>query len=216
MKQLRYKETSIFFYRCVDRNEILKENLNLDVSKACQDSNIISRIVQENADFFTDFLHFRVNNSTYQSKFPSIFKLQISLLSLKRVEGILREIIDQSAYLITYQTSLEHVFLVKFLMLWIPIQQKNNVGSEKVTAQILPVDARSCQKLPIKQKTRDVCQFDVQFLGANFISTSSNTRIYSLQILTKPSGPAWQIVAVKVLAFSPFPVSGQHKNSKIH
>ena len=48
--------------------------------------------------FSTDFLHFRVNNLSYQSKFPSVFKLQISLLSLKMVREILRKIIDQSAY----------------------------------------------------------------------------------------------------------------------
>ena len=52
--------------RCVDKNEILKEILNLDASKTCQDSDIpSSRIIKENPDIFTDFLHFSFNNSIY-------------------------------------------------------------------------------------------------------------------------------------------------------
>ena len=41
-----------FSFRCVDKDEILKEILNLDASKACQDSDIPSRIIKENADIF--------------------------------------------------------------------------------------------------------------------------------------------------------------------
>ena len=35
-----------FSFRCVDKDEILKEILNLDASKACQDSDIPSRIIK--------------------------------------------------------------------------------------------------------------------------------------------------------------------------
>ena len=69
------KKNPRFSFRCVDKNEILKEILNLDASKACQDSDIPSRISKKNADIFTDFLHSSFNNSIYQSKFPSVFKL---------------------------------------------------------------------------------------------------------------------------------------------
>ena len=64
------KKNPQFSFRCVDKNEILKEILNLDASKACQDSDIPSRIIKENADIFTDFLHSSFNNSIYQSEFP--------------------------------------------------------------------------------------------------------------------------------------------------
>ena len=69
------KKNPQFSFRCVDKNKILKEILNLDASKACQDSDIPSRIIKENADIFTDFLHSSFNNSIYQSEFPSILKL---------------------------------------------------------------------------------------------------------------------------------------------
>ena len=64
-----------FSFRCVDKNATLKGILNLDASKACQDSDIPSRIINENADFFTDSLHSSFNNSVYQAEFPSILKL---------------------------------------------------------------------------------------------------------------------------------------------
>ena len=40
-------------------------------SKACQDSDILSKIIKEDAYTFTDFLHFSFNNSIYQSESSS-------------------------------------------------------------------------------------------------------------------------------------------------
>ena len=54
---------------------MLKEILNLDVSKSCQDSDISSRIIKESADIFTGILYSSLNNSIYQAEFPSILKL---------------------------------------------------------------------------------------------------------------------------------------------
>ena len=62
-------------FRCVDKDEFLKENLNLDASKACQDSDIRSIIIKENAATFTDFLHSNFNNSIYQYEFLLVLKL---------------------------------------------------------------------------------------------------------------------------------------------
>ena len=69
------KKNPEFSFRCVDKDEILKEILNLDASKACQDSDIPSRIIKENADMFTDTLHSSFNSLIYQSEFPTIRKL---------------------------------------------------------------------------------------------------------------------------------------------
>ena len=48
--------------------------MNLDVSEACQDTNIPSTIVKENADIFTSFLHPSFNTSVINSEFPSVLK----------------------------------------------------------------------------------------------------------------------------------------------
>ena len=70
-----FKKNSQFSFKCVDKDEILKEILNLDASKVCQDSDIPSRNIKENADIFTGILNFNFNNSIYQSESPSILKL---------------------------------------------------------------------------------------------------------------------------------------------
>ena len=67
------KNTQISF-TCVDKGETLKDVLSLDASKACQVSVIPSRVIKENVDILTDFLHSSFNNSIYQSQFPPIFK----------------------------------------------------------------------------------------------------------------------------------------------
>ena len=69
------KKNPQFDFRYVDENEILKEILNLDASKGCQDSDVPSRIIKENANIFTEFLHFSFKNLIYWSRFPSIPKL---------------------------------------------------------------------------------------------------------------------------------------------
>ena len=63
------KEPPFLFWVCW---KDVEEILNLDPSKACQDTDIDipSRILKENADIFTDILHYNFNNSIYQSEFP--------------------------------------------------------------------------------------------------------------------------------------------------
>ena len=124
------KKNPQFFVRGVDKDEILKEILNLGASKACA-----SKIINKNADIFTCILHSSFNNSIYQSEFSSVLKwANISLLSLKRVTEIIRKTIDQSAYFQTSQKSLKDACFVKFPVLSIPLHQNNNMGFEKVTA----------------------------------------------------------------------------------
>ena len=48
--------------------------MNLDVSKACQDTDIPSKIIKENADIFASFLHSSFNTSVTNSEFPSVLK----------------------------------------------------------------------------------------------------------------------------------------------
>ena len=50
------KKNSQFSFSYVDKDEMLTEKLNLDASKACQDSDITSRIIKENVGILTDIL----------------------------------------------------------------------------------------------------------------------------------------------------------------
>ena len=50
--------------------------MNLDTTKACQDTDIPTKILKENADIFSDFLIAYYNASVVKSsKFPSILTL---------------------------------------------------------------------------------------------------------------------------------------------
>ena len=80
-----------FSFRCVDKDEILKEVLNSDVSKAFQDSDIPSRIIKQNADVFTDILPSSFNNLIYQSQFAPIFKLVNISLAFKKGDRNFKE-----------------------------------------------------------------------------------------------------------------------------
>ena len=48
--------------------------MNLDVSIACQDTDIPFKIIKENADIFVSFLHSSFNTSVTNSEFPSVLK----------------------------------------------------------------------------------------------------------------------------------------------
>ena len=68
------KKYVTFLFSEVSREEIFREILNLDVSKACQDTDIPSEIIKENADIFASFLHSSFNTSVTNSEFPSVLK----------------------------------------------------------------------------------------------------------------------------------------------
>ena len=49
--------------------------MNLDSSKACQDSDITTKVIKSNSDIFTDALYFEFNRSLEKSVFPPSMKL---------------------------------------------------------------------------------------------------------------------------------------------
>ena len=66
----------LFSFSKATWDEILKEILSLDTTKACQDTDIPTKILKENADIFSDFLFAYYNASVVKSsKFPSILTL---------------------------------------------------------------------------------------------------------------------------------------------
>ena len=77
------KKNSQFSFSYVDKDEMLTENLNLDASKASQDSDITSRIIKENVDVFTDILQSSLIIRFMSLNFHQSLNWQIALLSLK-------------------------------------------------------------------------------------------------------------------------------------
>ena len=70
----RKKKYAVFSFSEVAKEEIFRDILNLDVSKACQDTDISSKIIKENPDIFANFLHSSFNTSVTNLEFPSVLK----------------------------------------------------------------------------------------------------------------------------------------------
>lgn len=67
------KQGSVSFLK-VDKEKILKDILNLDVSEAPQDTDIPSKIIKENPEIVVSFLHSSFDTSGTISEFPSLLK----------------------------------------------------------------------------------------------------------------------------------------------
>ena len=63
-----------FSFNYVSYDEIKKEIQNLNTCKACQDTDIPTKILKENQDIFADFVFQNINNSIASSVFPEILK----------------------------------------------------------------------------------------------------------------------------------------------
>jgi hypothetical protein len=64
-----------FCFHEIEREELYKEILNLDITKACQGGDIPTKVVKQNANLFADFLITSLNTCMKYGKFPSSFKL---------------------------------------------------------------------------------------------------------------------------------------------
>ena len=63
-----------FSFSKINREETLKEILKLETSKACQDTDILKKIIKENVDIFADTLLASFNESVEKPNFPSSLK----------------------------------------------------------------------------------------------------------------------------------------------
>ena len=73
---IKRKSTNKYFkFNSISKAEIEKEILNLDSSKACQDSDIPTKVIKLNSDIFTDALYSELNRSLETSVFPPSMKL---------------------------------------------------------------------------------------------------------------------------------------------
>ena len=73
---IKSKITNKYFkFNSISKAEVENEMLNLDSSKACQDSDIPTKVIKSNSDIFTDALYSEFNRSLETSVFPPSMKL---------------------------------------------------------------------------------------------------------------------------------------------
>ena len=54
-----------FKFSNLEKKEMRHEIVNLDASKSCQDTDVLTKIIKENADIFADFIHPEINAPFY-------------------------------------------------------------------------------------------------------------------------------------------------------
>ena len=69
------KLNNLLKFSNVEKREVLNEIVNLDASKSCQDTDVPTKIIKENAGIFADFIHPAINASINKKEFPSFLKL---------------------------------------------------------------------------------------------------------------------------------------------
>ena len=63
-----------FSFEFVDKPKISKEINKLDGKKACQEHDILVKLIKSNNDLFSHFIYHNFNNSLFSSNFPSNLK----------------------------------------------------------------------------------------------------------------------------------------------
>ena len=69
------KSKDLFEFSNMQKKKIFQEIVDLDASNACQDTDVPTKTIKENADIFTDFVHHSNNASINNGDFPSFLKL---------------------------------------------------------------------------------------------------------------------------------------------
>ena len=92
----------------------------MDASKACQDTDVPTKILKENADIFADFLHANFNEFVKKSEFPSVLKqANITPVFKKGERECKKKIIDQLVFFLMFLRYLKESFSGKYQIIWI-------------------------------------------------------------------------------------------------
>ena len=67
-------KNNTFSFQKVSYEEALKEIQKLDASKACQDTDVPTKIIKSNSDIFGDFIYQNFNDAIENDMFPKILK----------------------------------------------------------------------------------------------------------------------------------------------
>ena len=99
--------------------DIEKEMKRLNTNKASHSSDIPTKILKQNVDFFSAFILDYVNKSVSLSTFPSILKLADIIPSIQKRFSIREKLtIGLSVSYQIYLKSLKMYFMTKFLSLY--------------------------------------------------------------------------------------------------
>ena len=89
---------TLFSLKIISKKDMEKEILNLNVTKASQNSDIPTKIILRNSDIFSDILFKEFNKSLETCKFPSCLKMAYVTLPTKKGIDLRKTTIVQSVF----------------------------------------------------------------------------------------------------------------------
>ena len=87
-------ENKTFNFETIKRGDVLKKIKSLDCSKTSQNGDVPTKIIKENAKFFTDFIHSALNESIQSGNFPSCLKWAdiTPILNFQYINAVLEKV----------------------------------------------------------------------------------------------------------------------------
>ena len=67
-------ENKSFNFETIKRDDVLKKIKSLDISKTSQNGDVPIKIIKENVELFTNFIHSALNEAIQSENFPSCLK----------------------------------------------------------------------------------------------------------------------------------------------
>ena len=108
-------DKNTFSLTYVPLDEIKKDIKNLNTKKACQDTDIPTKIVQENSDIFAEFIFQNLNYGIEFSVFPADIK-NADITPVHKKDSTLNPIIGLSAFYQIYQRYMKGASTIKYLI----------------------------------------------------------------------------------------------------
>ena len=123
-----------FSFNFETKNKILAEIHNLDKKKACHESDIPVKIIEDNIDIFSEFILHNLNNSIFDATFPSeLEKADLTPLFKKKDRNNIENYRPVSIYLI-FRRYVKGASTIKCIDISITYSQNGNVDSAKALA----------------------------------------------------------------------------------
>ena len=75
MIKKKIEHTETFTFQKANRAEIEKNNRNLDISKACQENDIPTKIIKEHIEIFAEIIENNFSSNIEKAEFPDLLKM---------------------------------------------------------------------------------------------------------------------------------------------
>ena len=111
-------KNNTFSFQKVSYEEALKEIQKLDATKACQDTDVPTKIIKSNSDIFGEFIYQNFNDAIENDMFPKILENANVSPVFKRDRGTVKQITDLLVFCQIHLRYMKDLFTNKLQIFW--------------------------------------------------------------------------------------------------